>query len=45
MSFKTFDFDPSIMAGVRALGYSIPTPIQMQSIPPIRQSHFCIPTG
>jgi len=37
MSFETFNFHPSIMAGVRALGYVRPTPIQMQSIPPIIQ--------
>jgi len=35
MNFETFNFHPSIMAGVRALGYSIPTPIQLQAIPPI----------
>ncbi|MCX6009009.1 MAG: DEAD/DEAH box helicase [Chloroflexi bacterium] len=37
MSFETFNFHPSIMAGVRALGYVIPTPIQLKSIPPIMQ--------
>jgi len=35
MSFETFNFHPSIMSGVRALGYTRPTPIQAQSIPPI----------
>ncbi len=35
MNFETFNFHPSIMAGVRALGYTTPTPIQLQSIPPI----------
>ena len=35
MSFDTFNFHPSIMAGVRALGYVTPTPIQDQCIPPI----------
>ncbi|MFC1899791.1 DEAD/DEAH box helicase [Chloroflexota bacterium] len=35
MNFETFKFHPSIMAGVHALGYSVPTPIQVQSIPPI----------
>jgi ATP-dependent RNA helicase RhlE len=35
MSFNTFNFDPSIMAGVQALGYTMPTPIQTKSIPPI----------
>jgi len=35
MNFETFNFHPSIMSGVRALGYTIPTPIQAQAIPPI----------
>ena len=39
MSFETFNFHPSIMAGIRALGYVTPTPIQLQSIPPIMQGH------
>jgi ATP-dependent RNA helicase RhlE len=42
MSFKTFDFHPSIMAGVRALGYVTPTPIQIQSIPLIMQGRDLI---
>jgi ATP-dependent RNA helicase RhlE len=37
MNFETFNFHPSIMAGVRALGYTVPTPIQVQAIPPIMQ--------
>jgi len=37
MSFTTFNLDPSIMAGVTALGYTIPTPIQTKSIPPIME--------
>ena len=37
MSFETFNFHPSIMAGVKALGYITPTPIQRKSIPPIMQ--------
>ncbi|MFC1910616.1 DEAD/DEAH box helicase [Chloroflexota bacterium] len=35
MNFETFNFHPSIMEGVRELGYTIPTPIQSQAIPPI----------
>lgn len=35
MNFETFNFSPNIMAGVRALGYTTPTPIQVQAIPPI----------
>jgi ATP-dependent RNA helicase RhlE len=42
MNFETFNFHPSIMAGVRALGYSIPTPIQSQGIPPIMQGRDVI---
>ncbi|MBM2824975.1 MAG: box helicase domain protein [Dehalococcoidales bacterium] len=42
MSFETFNFHPSIMAGVRALGYVTPTPIQIQAIPPIMQGRDLI---
>jgi len=42
MNFETFNFHPSITAGVRALGYSIPTPIQLQAIPPIMQGRDII---
>ncbi len=35
MNFEIFKFHPSIMASVRALGYTVPTPIQLQAIPPI----------
>ena len=42
MSFETFNFHQSIMAGVRALGYITPTPIQLQSIPPIMQGRDLI---
>ena len=35
MNFDTFNFHPSIMDGVRALGYTAPTPIQEKAIPPI----------
>jgi len=42
VSFETFNFHPSIMAGVHALGYSAPTPIQLQAIPPITQGRDVI---
>ena len=42
MSFETFNFHPSIMAGVQALGYISPTPIQLKSIPPIMQGRDVI---
>jgi ATP-dependent RNA helicase RhlE len=42
MNFETFNLHPSVMAGVRALGYTIPTPIQIQAIPPIMQGRDVI---
>ena len=35
MSFKNFKFDPKVNAGIDACGYTIPTPIQKEAIPPI----------
>ncbi len=35
MSFKDFQFHPTIEAGITACGYTIPTPIQTEAIPPI----------
>ncbi|HBL18700.1 MAG TPA: RNA helicase [Elusimicrobia bacterium] len=37
MGFSAFKFDPRIAAGIRALGYAAPTPIQLRSIAPILQ--------
>jgi len=42
MSFETFNFHPSVIAGVRALGYTTPTPIQVRAIPPIMQGRDVI---
>jgi ATP-dependent RNA helicase RhlE len=42
VNFETFNLNPSIMAGVRALGYTEPTPIQMQAIPPIMKGRDVI---
>ncbi|MBI2860227.1 MAG: DEAD/DEAH box helicase [Chloroflexi bacterium] len=42
MSFSTFNLHPDIMAGVTASGYVTPTPIQLQSIPPIMQGRDLI---
>ncbi len=42
MSFETFNLHPGIMAGVRAQGYTTPTPIQLESIPPIMQGRDII---
>lgn len=35
MTFHSFSFHPQITAGIIAAGYSIPTPIQLRTIPPI----------
>ncbi len=35
MSFESFHLDSRILAGVQTAGYTEPTPIQQQSIPPI----------
>ncbi|HEX7416211.1 MAG TPA: DEAD/DEAH box helicase [Smithellaceae bacterium] len=35
MSFQKFELHEKILAGVQALGYKTPTPIQLQAIPPI----------
>ncbi|RPJ69576.1 MAG: DEAD/DEAH box helicase, partial [Desulfobacteraceae bacterium] len=35
MNFDCFNFDPRIISGVNALGYTQPTPIQQEAIPPI----------
>ena len=37
MSFTAFHLHPRILAGVQALGYTMPTPIQQQAIPPVLQ--------
>ncbi|MFN3532550.1 MAG: DEAD/DEAH box helicase [Candidatus Brocadia sp.] len=37
MNFESFNFHPHIAAGVKALGYIAPTPIQLQAIPFILQ--------
>ncbi len=36
MSFDAFNLSPRIAAGIQALGYQTPTPIQIQAIPPIQ---------
>lgn len=37
MSFEKFELNAKIVAGVKAAGYKVPTPIQLQSIPPIME--------
>src|SRR3972149_3744459 len=39
MSFTSFNLPPEVEAGVKALGYDTPTPIQRQAIPPVLQGH------
>ncbi len=35
MSFKEFQFHPKVNTGIAACGYTVPTPIQKEAIPPI----------
>ena len=42
MNFDSFNFHPSVMAGIRTCGYSSPTPIQVKAIPPIIQGRDVI---
>jgi ATP-dependent RNA helicase RhlE len=35
MNFENFKFDTKITAGVQAMGYTSPTPVQKETIPPI----------
>ena len=37
MKFESFQLHPNIMAGVKAQGYTTPTPIQLQAIPHVMQ--------
>ncbi len=37
MSFNVFKFHPQVSAGVTAAGYTQPTPIQAQAIPPVME--------
>ena len=37
MSFQEFQLDPTILSGVKAVGYTTPTPIQQQAIPSIME--------
>ena len=35
MSFQQFNLDTTILSGIESVGYTTPTPIQQQAIPPI----------
>jgi len=37
VSFQEFQLDPTILSGIKAVGYTTPTPIQQQSIPSIME--------
>ena len=39
MSFESFSLDARVRAGIQSAGYTEPTPIQQQSIPPILAGH------
>jgi ATP-dependent RNA helicase RhlE len=39
LDFEQFSFDPRIRAGIKAAGYTSPTPIQQQAIPAVLQGH------
>jgi len=39
MEFSNFDLHPNVAAGVKAIGYITPTPIQAQAIPPVLKGH------
>jgi ATP-dependent RNA helicase RhlE len=48
MPFSTFDLDPSLIKGIREMGFLRPTPIQADSIPPALQGKdvlACASTG
>ncbi|MGD8398634.1 MAG: DEAD/DEAH box helicase [Anaerolineae bacterium] len=39
MDFEQFSFDPRIRAGIKAAGYTTPTPIQQQALPAVLKGH------
>jgi superfamily II DNA/RNA helicase len=40
MEFDTLDLHASVAAGIKAAGFTIPTPIQAKAIPPaLRRQH------
>jgi ATP-dependent RNA helicase RhlE len=45
MNFDTFNFDDKIKTGIKALGYSVPTPIQKQGMPPILEGRDVMGTA
>jgi ATP-dependent RNA helicase RhlE len=45
LDFEQFSFDPRIRAGIKAAGYSTPTPIQQQAIPHVLQGRDILATA
>ena len=45
MSFEHFSFDPRINAGIKAAGYTTPTPIQQQAIPVVLKGRDVLGTA
>jgi len=45
VDFKEFNLHPQIQAGVEALGYVTPTPIQLQAIPPVMDGQDVLGLG
>ena len=47
MSFTTLGLDPSLLATLTALGYTLPTPVQLEAIPAARSTartiRMCVP--
>ena len=37
MSFQSFSLDPRVAAGIDAAGYTEPTPIQSEAVPPLQE--------
>jgi ATP-dependent RNA helicase RhlE len=45
LSFEHFSFDPRINAGIKAVGYTTPTPIQQQAIPVVLKGRDVLGTA
>ena len=45
MNFEHFSFDPRIDAGIKAVGYTVPTPIQQQTIPLVLEGRDVLGTA
>jgi ATP-dependent RNA helicase RhlE len=42
VNFNTFNLHANVLAGVKSLGYTTPTPIQLEAIPPVLQGRDVI---